>query len=164
MPAKKKDKPETKKAVRSGRPSSFTQEIAEKICSEVGQGRSLVSITAGADMPHYRTVIRWLADPAHEQFRLMYARAREEQQDYYVDQIHQIAQYEEDVNRARLRIDAIKWTAAKLRPRVYGEKAALALTGEDGGPIKVETKSDLEVARRLAFILNRGAASDDASG
>jgi hypothetical protein len=42
------------------------------------------------------------------------------------------------VAKAKLEIDAIKWTASKLMPRRYGEHLTTALTGANGGPIKTE--------------------------
>jgi hypothetical protein len=70
----------------------------------------------------------WLALDA--EFAAQYARAREEQADYYADEIIEIADTAEDANLARLRIDARKWKASKLRPKKYGEK--IDLTSEDG--------------------------------
>ena len=43
------------------------------------------------------------------------------------------------VNAARLRMDARKWVASKLKPRKYGDK--VALTGHDDGPVKTEAKN-----------------------
>lgn len=43
----------------------------------------------------------------------------------------------EVVAHKRLRIDALKWTAGKLRPRVYGEKNIQEHSGPNGGPIPV---------------------------
>jgi hypothetical protein len=50
-----------------------------------------------------------------------YVRAREDQAEYLADQIIEIADTCEDANKARLQIDARKWTAAKLRPKRYGD-------------------------------------------
>ena len=61
----------------------------------------------------------------------MYARAREAQADYMADIMLAEARCggEEDVQRARLIVDTMKWTAAKLRPRVYGDKLDIKHTG-----------------------------------
>ncbi len=53
---------------------------------------------------------------------MRYARAREEQADFYADEIITIADTEPDAAIARVRIDARKWTASKLRPKVYGDR------------------------------------------
>lgn len=54
-------------------------------------------------------------------------RAREMAQDALVDKMHDIAATEPDVNRARLKVDTIKWTASKIKPRVYGDKLDITL-------------------------------------
>ena len=43
----------------------------------------------------------------------------------------------EHINRSRLRVDARKWYLAKLAPKRYGDKAEMAVTGHDGGPLFV---------------------------
>ena len=59
----------------------------------------------------------------------------------------------EVVARSRLRVDARKWYVAKMLPRQYGDKTDIALTGADGGAIKVETLSDEEIGRKLYMAL-----------
>jgi hypothetical protein len=76
----------------------------------------------------------------------MYTRAREDQADTNADEILQIAdehppEYTDKdgrttldatyINWQRSRIEARKWTAAKLKPRKYGER--MALEGVEGG-------------------------------
>lgn len=67
----------------------------------------------------------------------MYVRAREDQADTLADQIVAIADeqaevikedgsaFDPDVQRDRLRVEARKWVAAKLKPKKYGEKLEL---------------------------------------
>jgi hypothetical protein len=47
-----------------------------------------------------------------------YARAREEQAETLVGEIIEIADLEPDTNRARVRIDARKWYASKVLPKL----------------------------------------------
>lgn len=116
-----------------GRPSSYTEDKAALICGRIAAGESLVSICRDEDMPDVVTVYRWIA--ANESFRNMYARARDDQADTLADQILDIADTEEDPAKGRLRVDARKWVAAKLKPRKYGERIAHEGT-EDGPPIR----------------------------
>jgi hypothetical protein len=118
-----------------GVPSDYTPETADAICEDIADGRSLRSICDADSMPNKATVFRWLA--AHADFRDQYACAREAQADSYVDDITDIADRAkpEDAVVARLRIDARKWSASKLRPKVYGDKLDMSLGGPDGGPI-----------------------------
>jgi hypothetical protein len=123
-------------------------------------GESLKSICAADDMPHRSTVFRWIV--ANETFRDMYARAREEQAETMADEIVSIADEGETkvivggdgasmvvfdstaVARNRLRVDARKWVAAKLKPRKYGDKLQTEISGPDGGPVETVTKIVLE--------------------
>jgi hypothetical protein len=109
-------------------PNPSNPQIKTRICLEIAEGKSLRSICLAHDMPASQTVRVWLALDA--EFAAQYARAREEQADYYADEIIEIADTAEDANLARLRIDARKWKASKLRPKKYGEK--LDLTSDDG--------------------------------
>lgn len=127
----------------TGRPSEFTQEVADTICDEIAKGRSLRAICADQDaefdrLPHERTVYRWLDDEANEAFRQQYARAREAQGDGKFDQTWDIAQAAtvENVQVARLQIDTLKWHASKLAPKKYGDKLALG-QADDLGPLTV---------------------------
>lgn len=119
-----------------GRPTKYTTKVADTICERLADGESLKRICSGDDMPSKATVFRWL--DAHKQFRDMYVRAREAQADSLADEIIDIADdglndtYVDDegrvrtdhevIARSRLRVDARKWLAAKLRPRRYGER------------------------------------------
>lgn len=102
------------------RPSSFSEEIADDICQRIADGKSLRSICSHEGMPSRESVRRWLAD--NENFRGQYARAREEQADYYADEIIEIADLAEDPQKARVQIDARKWKASKMAPKKYGDK------------------------------------------
>ncbi len=98
----------------------------------------------------------------------MYARARQERADLLADEIVDIADEEctvvevEDgvttvgistalVNRNKLRVDARKWVASKLKPRVYGDK--LELSGEIGTPTKLSDDQLLERLQRFGVNL-----------
>ncbi|MHB1326877.1 MAG: terminase small subunit-like protein [Gemmatimonadales bacterium] len=132
------------------RPSDFSQDIAVTICGRLASGEPLVRICKSEEMPHVSTVYRWIA--ANEAFRDMYARAREDQADTLADEIVAIADdgsndtYEKDgveftnqdvVARSKLRVDARKWVAAKLKPKKYGDK----VDHEHGGNLTVRLQS-----------------------
>lgn len=122
-----------------GRPSEYTPELALEICARIADGESLRAICRTEDMPHARTVFKWLE--ASEPFQQQYARAREAQADSLADDIQAIADTpqlgqirkidaegnvevtEEDMlGHRRLQIDARKWIASKLKPKKYGDK------------------------------------------
>ena len=72
-------------------------------------------------------------------FYVEVSRAREAQQDALVDEMQDIADdcgiEKGEVEKARLRIWQRQWTAARLRPKKYGDKQAVEVTGADGGPV-----------------------------
>jgi len=125
-----------------GRPSKFSQKLADEICDRLIEGESLRSICLSSKMPNAGTVCRWLG--ANEKFREQYAAARDAQADTLADEILDIAddgsndwmerqdgsaEYNGDaVARSKLRVDARKWIAAKLKPKKYGERQ---LVGSD---------------------------------
>lgn len=147
-----------------GRPSGFTQAIADAICERLIGGESLRTICLDADMPSATSVFRWLANDERAAFREQYARAREAQAERMAEEILQIADEEvtmvkrskhqpgaaddgEDgdvevvfdataVQRNRLRVDARKWLASKLAPKKYGEKIAVG-GADDLPPMRV---------------------------
>lgn len=80
----------------------------------------------------------------------MYARAREDQADTLADEILEVARSKTDpdemgkvdngaVQEKRLLVDSLKWRAAKLGPKTYGDKLQQEHTGSGGGPIQVIT-------------------------
>jgi hypothetical protein len=140
------------KPKKKGRPSKYSESVANAICEELANGRSLRSVCSSASMPTTSMVYRWLNE--HPEFQEQYVRAREKQADYFADSVHDIAQFEEDVARARVRIDAIKWHASKLAPKRYGDRAHHTLAGDEDNPLKVEI-TDLELARRVTSLLRK---------
>lgn len=129
--------PDTTQKPKIGRPTSYTPEIAAEICRLMAQANSLRTITARADMPGLQTVMDWLSKESgfRQIFRDNIARARLEQADFMADELLDIAATEEDVNRARLMIDARKWYAGKLKPKKYGD--IKQIDGQIGVDIKI---------------------------
>jgi len=143
-----------------GRQSLYTPELAAYICEQVAVGRSLVSITREPGVPSYQTIMEWLK--AHPDFEVTYRQARQDQADTLAEEIIAIADGVKDVgpadsakvNAARLRVDARKWVASKLKPKVYGDRVETALTGA----VTVEhTITDEDRAKALASIMARPA-------
>lgn len=107
------------------------------VCSDRSIGRALASVK---NAPGVTRWYEWLEE--NETAAKMYARAKESQADFMAGQIVEIADTEADPNRARIRVDARKWVAAKLKPRSYGDKLGLEHTGKDGGPLEFLVKVD----------------------
>lgn len=132
----------------TGRPTLYSEELAERICEQLMRGLSLVKICDAEGMPDRVTVTRWLGK--NEAFATQYARARETQADYMDDLILDVAAgvTPESANADRVRLAAYQWRAAKLAPKKYGDK--LALAGHDGGALSVSVVRFTEAAADVA--------------
>nr|DAP13833.1 MAG TPA: terminase small subunit [Bacteriophage sp.] len=134
-----------------GRPSKFSQDLAEKICEQIAHGKSLRAICAEDDMPSTSTVCKWLNE--NQEFSEQYARARGRQADHYFEEIVEIADSVEAdsaaVAKARLQVDARKWAASKLAPKKYGEKTELDVKSSDGS-MTPTVRLDAEEYRKIA--------------
>lgn len=134
-----------------GRPSKFSQDMAENICEQIANGKSLRAICAEDGMPSATTVFKWLND--NQDFSEQYARARDRQADHYFEEIVEIADSVEAdsaaVAKARLQVDARKWTLSKLAPKKYGEKTELDVKSSDGS-MTPTVRIDAEEYRKIA--------------
>lgn len=115
-----------------GRPSVFTQEVVEGICKGLMEGKSLAAVCRQDGMPSPYTVMNWLNKgdsepdkyPEYRDFLNDYTRAREYQADVFADEVIEIADTclaeNDSIQKAKVRIDARKWSAGKMRPQKYG--------------------------------------------
>ena len=108
-------------------PLTEVQSIMDEVCERIANGQSLRHICESEHLPTTTTIKRWLRE--NDAFRTQYAQAREDQAEYYADLIVEIADTEPDAATARTRIDARKWVASKLLPKVYGDSQKLELAG-----------------------------------
>jgi len=131
-----------------GRPTSYTQALADTICERLSLGESLRSVCERDDTPSIATVFKWMRE--NEDFLKQYARAKQESADAMAEDILDIAddssrdittkigkdgkEYEvvdnEVIQRSRLRVDTRKWLMSKMKPKTYGEKLDMTSNGE----------------------------------
>ena len=128
----------------AGRPTDYTLELTDLICSRLSEGESMRSICRDDTMPVQTTMFRWLRE--RPEFKLQYDIAKEESAESLADEMVDIADNEVStavlvdglpliidgkavttvdstaVAHAKLRIDTRKWAASKLKPKKYGEK------------------------------------------
>lgn len=119
-----------------GRPTIYSDELAQTICECLMVGMSLRKICELDDMPAISTVMQWLASNKSD-FMEQYAHARQVQAEYLLDEMIDIADDsskdyvivdgqerldQEHIQRAKLRIDTRKWNIEKLAPKRYGNK------------------------------------------
>ncbi len=117
-----------------GRPSDYNLEISALICTRISQGESLRKICSSKGMPALVTVWHWLSK--FPDFEKQYARAREEQADLFAGEIIELADEamsatdNVQAQAYRLRVDARKWVASKLKPKSYGERVDATIMGK----------------------------------
>jgi len=95
-----------------------------KACEEIASGKSLREVASEMGLRSASNFTNLAAiDP---EFAAQYARAMELRADYHAHRIESLADAVERKeiapDAARVAIDARKWTAAKLRPKVYGDR------------------------------------------
>jgi len=165
-------RPAKKVAKKMGRPSTYTQAIATKVCTQLAMGKSMRTVCEDPKLPSMRTVFNWLADK--DEFLQQYTRAKAEAADVLVDEMLEIAddttsdryfkqllrtldpdmtvaelsdnaviallaaKNPENIQRSRLRVEARKWIASKLKPKKYGDK--ITHTGDEDEPIHMVTR------------------------
>ncbi len=99
---------------------SFDRQKFDYIIEELSNGRPLTAICKDPEMPSYSTFNKWILRDGN--LFKEYARARQMQADYYADETVEIADGDPNIARARNRMDARRWHAAKLAPRKYGDR------------------------------------------
>jgi len=167
----------TKEKRKVGRPSIFTDSMMDAICARLSLGESMRKICLDPDMPDQVTIFRWLRE--NELFRQQYTRAREEQAETLADEIIGIAdddhndqiiddqgtvrQNTEYLQRSRLRVEARKWVASKLKPKKYGDRLDLSSTDGsmtpkaaqlDAKSLSTQTLTELLEARERSTTTN----------
>ncbi len=145
------------------------------ICERIANGESLRSICDDEDMPNKSTVFRWLRSDA--EFSDQYARAREAQADALFDEMLDISntpvigektKTDKDgkvevstgdmIEHRRLQIETRKWMAGKLKPKKYGDKLDLNVSGN------LETVSEDQLNARISQLLGKAGANAVAGG
>jgi hypothetical protein len=169
MPRKKKDlvtdSPEIAVAPRSvGRPSKYTGNLADLICTRIALGNSLRRVCLADDMPDITTIIRWTRE--NKEFCQQYDRACVDRGNHLAEEALEIADQTPETEPVKdkdgkvldgmklhsayvawqkNRVDARRWFASKMSPKRFGDKVQTEVSGIDGSAIKVETVA-LDVA------------------
>lgn len=152
---------------KGGRPSDYTEELAETICLRLAEGESLRSVCRDDGMPCKKTVLRWIS--RLPEFRAQYVRAKEEGAEAIAEEMFDIADdgtndwmekldkdgeavgYQlngEHVQRSKLRIDTRKWYLSKIMPKKYGDRIQHDQT------ITMADRTDDEIERRIQELMN----------
>lgn len=128
-----------------GRPSSFSEEVADAICERVAEGEPLRQICREEGMPAWRTVYGWL--DANPDFSARFARARDMGHDAIAEETLAIADTplegvrketsdtgvkevrEDMLGHRRLQIETRLKLLAKWNPKKYGDRQQVEHSG-----------------------------------
>lgn len=122
------------------------------ILEAIANGQSLSSILRQKSMPSYSWAkLQLRTDP---DLRKQYDQALEDRGDRLAEELIELAftKLPDDldgraqsawVQHLRVKIDVLKWTASKLRPRVYGERIDVSVTNT-----QISITSALEMAEK----------------
>lgn len=113
----------------AGRPTIFSDELAAEICKQIIDGLSLRKICKSEQMPNRDTIHDWLSK--NTSFSDQYAKACKLRRENKFEELEDIAASEPDVQRARLKIDVVKWQLSKEEPKKYGDKLDMTTNGKD---------------------------------
>ena len=121
-----------------GRPTMYTEELAARICEAVATSTDGLKRICknNPDFPSHETVFQWRY--TNKDFADLYTQAKKAQMELLAEEILEISDEnhrdtltDEDGNqrmdgewvaRSRLRVDSRKWMAAKLLPKMYGDR------------------------------------------
>lgn len=117
-----------------GRPTIYTEQLAQTICDLIEDGLSLRKVCARDDMPNRASVNKWLNE--NSVFSDQYARACKVRRENKFEEMYEIAEKTDEVQRARLLVDVLKWQLSKEEPKKYGDKIDMTSGGE-----KIETNT-----------------------
>lgn len=142
--------------------SGFNQEIADRICEWIAEGKSLREFCRQEGMPCFKTVYIWRKE--NEEFRMNYSIARQVGFDMIAEEALAIADtpvegerrevggkhgdrsvYEDMLGHRKLQVETRLKLLAKWSPDKYGDMVKLA--GADGGPLETVNRNVNLVAR-----------------
>jgi hypothetical protein len=113
--------------------SKKTPEVVKNFLQRISEGRSHASVCRDDDMPDWATVWRWTKEDP--KFAAAFAIAKEERGNYYGEKVAEIALAVlagkiKDSNAARVAIDGLKWTAARMASKNFGDRMQVEHSAE----------------------------------
>lgn len=128
-------------AKKLGRPSEYTQELADTICEQLSLGMSLRKVCLPEEMPEVKTIFNWFRK--YPDFLQQYEHATAERTEYQQEQLidmgdeaiahAQAVDFKASnavVSAYKLKADNLKWSMSKMKPKKYGDKLDLTSGGE----------------------------------
>lgn len=122
-----------------GRPTIFTQELADSILNAYSEGFSLREICSMDNMPDRVTIWRWRQQ--NEAFATAYARASQANSESIEDEMadieRQVLAGELEPQAANVVLASQRWRARVLHPQRHSEKVDVSHSGKVGLSINI---------------------------
>ena len=123
----------------AGRPSDYSEELAENIVSLLRQGYSVHEICKQDDMPSEASFYTWLK--VHPKFLEKYREGRDDQTDALMDKIvmasNMLIRGEGEASSFGVAIRGYETAAKRMAPRKYGDRMQSEVSGPNGSAIQV---------------------------
>jgi hypothetical protein len=112
----------------------YTTELWATVLERVSNGESLRKVCRTEGFPPEATIRNWIR--SDEELATQYAQARVLQVESWADEVRDVAFSDNlEPNDKRVRVDALKWLLAKLKPERYGLDRLLVV-GDQANPIQ----------------------------
>lgn len=138
--------------VTAGRPTIYTEELADEVCRRISSGRAVEDVSFDEDMPCSWTIYHWRN--TNEDFSRKFARAKEDRTEAYTGRLVGYAKMAEDKDgldptRLAVAINAIDKAARLQAPK------KLEIAGPNGGAQQHEHKHTMsdEASAMLGEVL-----------
>ena len=124
------------------RPTDYTPEIAESVCSWLAGGKSLRAYCRQDGTPDVTTICRWIV--RHDEFRQQHTQAREAagyaHGDGVIEVVELLRDGSVDPQTAKAMMDGLKWAAERMAPKSHSSRQDLNHTSSDGSfaPTRIE--------------------------
>lgn len=140
----------------------FSQTIADAFCEQIATSRkSMRTICAELGAVGITTILKWLDE--HPDFAAQYARAREAQGHMLGDEVVSIADTAnaDNANAVRVKVDARKWAAGKLAPKVYGDRMAVEHSGSIDLNLNIRDMAVEDILAEIRDLMRMGFVPPD---
>lgn len=148
----------------AGRPTTYSEEVAERVLKRIRAGEAIYLIFKDENMPCQSTFYNWLhyhpefLDKVHDAeeiaaHALIHNNIKIANMDEQEDELSPAIQQMDDSNRNKrdtMRINVNANTAKSWNRKRYGDKTSSEISGPNGQPIQIDKAA---TAKKIAFLL-----------
>lgn len=164
------------------RPTEFKQELFDEICRQLIEGYTLKTICDNVRMPSRHSFYGWIQRDETGDLKRQYDMAREFQVETWADEAIDIADdgrndyverwnsrieenefvlNKENIMRSELRIKTRQWLARVYKPKRFGDKTQVEISGDPNKPITTIARIEIVGPGEANLIEHQPKALDD---